>query len=299
MVDALAAELMVIRVADDGVASAPEAWSSQSRTNVASSPRYSPNGTSLAFVRNTPVGGHGACAVMIADLATHTERVVLSASAITQIAWSPDGSEILCLLNQRGVASIRRINVATAASQGPLAIDAHREMAWAAGGGVIYQRSDRRNYTRLDLDTGVGRPLLAEDEVAVWQIRAAPDGRSIAFARTSDRASGMSVCVASIADGTVRVLYPGRAAPVGWSADGRRVFLVRDDPDEAKVGKRVEEVVACSVESGRIEPVAPLPGMDFGWSAIDVSADGRHIAYARTSTLSDVWVAEDFDPEVR
>ena len=295
---AAGSELVVIEAGAGGDASAARAWSPESHIDDVSSPRYSPAGLLLAFIRVTLVDGHRVVTVTTVDLASRAVNPLLTLEGMLQLAWSPDGSEIAYLVYEGDAISLQRLDVVKGNVEKVGGVDANKEIAWAAGAGLIFQRSDRRNYMLLDLDSGSQRPLLAKDEPAVWQFRASHDGRFIAFARTANRTSEMSVCIASIDDGVARVLYAGRAAPVGWSTDGRRVFLVRDDPEEAEVGRCRVEVVACSVEDGKVEPVGSVPDPS-GWSQVDVSGDGRHIAYARKRALSDVWVTEDFDPEAR
>jgi TolB protein len=121
---------------------------------VDSSPRWSPGGDQVVFVRYGVRPGRYTSSIVISDLATGTERIVVRERMGTRLnqlaepAWSPDGSHI------------------------------------------VYTRSrlDRRSYFRPSLHVvapdGTGRRLRARDaQSAVFS----PDGTRIAFASVRDR----------------------------------------------------------------------------------------------------------------
>ncbi len=81
----------------------------------------------------------------------------------------------------------------------------------------------------------------------------------------------------------------GSFYPVGWSSDGRFVYLIEEG------GPSI--VYRIPAEGGAVEPLIDLElGEKLQWASF--AAEGRRLVAATLKTQSDVWIAQDFDPEV-
>ena len=72
----------------------------------------------------------------------------------------------------------------------------------------------------------------------------------------------------------------------------RPASIVRVSAQGAPVGRSPELRSDAAVET-----IAQLPGRGGMWSAVDITADGRWLVYDGDEVVSDIWIAENFDPE--
>jgi hypothetical protein len=83
----------------------------------------------------------------------------------------------------------------------------------------------------------------------------------------------------------------GEFEPVGWSPDGKFVYLLRQN---AEYG--ISIVYRIPAEGGAVEPLIDLElGEELYW--VSFHGDGRRLIASSTLEQSDVWIAENFDPE--
>lgn len=261
-------------------------------------PRVSPDGRRLLYRADRGTGDLSSSVFVVSDRDGASPRVVASAPGMSQAVWSPTGDRIAGFTEEAGDRRLIIVSLVSGKVQSLAGIRPGESVEWSPGPQLLYQRADRRNFVLRDPDSGAERPLLAEESAGVWQARYAPDGARVAFARTVDPAAGMSVAIAAIADGIAREVYAGRAAPIGWSADGAVVFLVRESPSGLAAGGRLTEIVACPVSGGDVSVLLTLPGLEF-WSQMDVAPDGKELVYTRSTPQGDAWLLENFDPGAR
>jgi hypothetical protein len=91
------------------------------------------------------------------------------------------------------------------------------------------------------------------------------------------------VTLSLVAKGTTayRVLLSGAYRPVGWSADSRTIYAVRNGFAPAP-----ETLLAVDVGGGPPRPLVTLPG---GYAIEDVSADGHLVIASELHSRSDTW----------
>ena len=75
--------------------------------------------------------------------------------------------------------------------------------------------------------------------------------------------------------------------PVGWSADGRWVYAQRPE---------AHRVVRIPSGRGAAETLLDIPFERVG--EIDIAPDGTRVVCAVPVSQSDIWLIENFDPEL-
>jgi Tol biopolymer transport system component len=88
--------------------------------------------------------------------------------------------------------------------------------------------------------------------------------------------------------------------PIGWSADGRSIYLVEGKPSTGRdlalsLGETLTEakILMVPVDGGEVTTVASLPFEEIG--SVSMTPDGRRFVFTVYSSRSDVWVVDNFD----
>lgn len=85
----------------------------------------------------------------------------------------------------------------------------------------------------------------------------------------------------------------GGFTPVGWSQKGNYVYLVQD----WLVGRVEPHIYRIRADGGPVEKYLDLElPEELSW--LDFAADGKFLVVETARELSDVWIAEDFDPDL-
>ncbi|MGH9938211.1 MAG: protein kinase domain-containing protein, partial [Blastocatellia bacterium] len=243
-----------------------------------STPAFSPDGRSLAFVRWVT---SGVSDLYLAPAAGgEPKRITFDNATIRGLAWTPngeDGEEIVFASERRGVSSLWRIGAA----------GGKPELVGATGSSVqfpvVSTRGDRLAFTqlindtniyRVDLTTPAGaRPSRAkflastlEDDSPQYS----PDGKSVAFGSTRSGSFEIWLC-----DNEGR--QPRQLTAMGgpltgtprWSPDSRQIAF-----DSRSQGNA--DIYVISVEGGAPRRLTTEPSEDVlpGWSR-----DGRWVYF--------------------
>ena len=204
--------------------------------------------------------------------------VPASNMAISDLAWSPDGTEILYAVSRDRTPGLWRLNVATKQSVEIPAPDISEtaDVAWLEPNVVMYQVSGNRNFAIANLVTG-DRRLLVADPSHGWMFGpvASPDGRQLVATWTRDNNSPW---LFSLDRDQTTQLDTVDMIPAGWSRDGRSVYL-------ADLAQR-PRVFAIDVATRAIRVVRDAPD---GASAA-VASDGA-AAFLTVKDVSDLWLA--------
>jgi TolB protein len=206
------------------------------------SPRWSPDGTRIAFARGT-LGGTLTNLVMRVD-GTQQQRLALP-PLVGFVDWSPDGKEVVYV--DRG-----GLWVIGTDGRNARRLVAHDERkgfimsaAWSPDGRQIAFERAGGGYGEVgaiwitNADGSETRQLTAADGTArepAWS----PDGRKIAYACYSEASDEIELCVMN-ADGsdqhaiTRSGTSEGAESPT-WSPDGRRIaYVVSDAGNEHQI----------------------------------------------------------------
>ena len=163
-------------------------------------------------------------------------------------------------------------------------------LAWAPGPDILYQQPGNRNLGVLDSETGEKRLLVPEGSPG-WMFSAhySPDGKRVAMA--CNRPAGQGLWVTSLEDSSETFLAP-TLYPVGWSPDGAWIYA-----KEWNKKGGISDLVMVPARGGDPELFMNLP-LD-GVSEISIAPDGKYVVCNVSEYRSDVWLMENFDPEVR
>jgi dipeptidyl aminopeptidase/acylaminoacyl peptidase len=204
------------------------------------SPRWSPDGTRIAFLNDGEPSGTQLY-VRYMDAEGATSQVTRVNDPISDLSWSPDGKSLSFSMFVPK-SDTWRVDM-PAAPAGAKWTPAPKHIT------TLHYRQDRRGFNRqgfvhlfvVPADGGTPRALTSGD----WQVGARFDGQS----------GGVSY---------------------DWSPDGRTVYLVGFDDKDADMNYRDTHIYALDVASGVKRRVA-IP--DGSWAGVMVSPDGRRLAF--------------------
>jgi Tol biopolymer transport system component/tRNA A-37 threonylcarbamoyl transferase component Bud32 len=245
-------------------------------------PRLSPDGAFLAFLQETDEDME---LYRVATSGGAPERLTFSGSVTTCPAWGPSGRR-LALATQ--VGGTRKLAVVPA-SGGSLRIfentQVSQAIAWAPGSLISYQVPGNRNFRLLDPETEEEQLLVQNDSVGwMFRPRFSPDGSKVAV--LWNRWGMLGIWLISLDDST-QVLLAEDGSPVGWSEDGRSVYA-RDDYG----------VFRRFPVAGGEAVVVPEPELDDAYCEPYERPEGLVWVCREGESFSDVWMIENFDPEM-
>ncbi|MCK4753648.1 MAG: hypothetical protein KAS58_00360, partial [Calditrichia bacterium] len=175
------------------------------------------------------------------------------------------------------------------------------DLSWSPGNYILYQHSDEQNYQILDPQTGYERPLVVTNNSDSYMIhaRSSPDGKNVVVPWV--REEGQKLWLISLEDTSKTCLQDQNAAdtwsPLLWSADGTWLYVVQ-------IGRRKIKILNVPVNGDKPKIFAELPfeslysKTGLGSDAITMTPDGSLIVCSVRESISDIWVLENFDPEV-
>ena len=86
--------------------------------------------------------------------------------------------------------------------------------------------------------------------------------------------------------------------PICWSRDDRWIFAFSPSIGES-VHPANTAIFRVDSRDGRLERYAVIPYSFEEIADLRMSPDGRTIVLLHSDTDSDIWLVEDFDPEIR
>lgn len=234
----------------------------------ASGPRYSPDGTHIAFTIRR--GGKPDIAIVGAN--GGASRIVTTTGTNIHPAWSPDGKRLAYIAHEAGKADLHTIDAD--GSDRVRITQSGASMAapdWSPDGHTIVYSSNAGgdwNIWAVPAAGGTARKLTTHpgDE---WNPRYSPDGRFILFSTNWGENANIDAWMIPAAGGELHRLTSGLEDEVtpAWSPDGRHLAFLTD-----LGGLWVMDLV-----SGERRNIAPGEGFQ---DILSWSPDGRRIAVA-------------------
>ncbi len=264
-------------------------------TSIHGYPSISPDGNFISFSR----GGAVEANIYILPIEGGSPRQITYLHSSNECpVWSPDGKEIAFGSNEGGTSNIWKVNVEGGAPYqfANTKIDLYLfNLAWSPGTNILYLDQSNRNFHVLNPVTGEKSPLIKDDWGGTMIFsRYSPDGKKVALWGWKSSSTGLFV--ASLENSSMTLIKEGDFYPIGWSSDGKWIYVSEDTT--AKI-----EILMISVESNRVKTIMSLafdPEIGIpSLPSVQMTPDGKHFVFQVRKKYSDVWIAENFDPDIK
>ncbi|HEX9973967.1 MAG TPA: hypothetical protein VGD14_17990, partial [bacterium] len=251
-------------------------------------PSISSDGKYIAYSKGT----YGKTNVFVMPINGGQERQLTFLNNLNYCpVWSPNGQEIAFLSIVGEDSKVMIINsqvgsIRTVSHSKVLLDDA---LNWAPGEEILYKRHGNRNYYFINPLTGQERPLVHNESVG-WMIklRYSPDQKRVAVWWNRKPAYGLWLI--SLEDASQVLLRSCREFPIKWSLDENWIYSCRE------YNQKFPDILKIPVQGGEIDTLIHLPFENVLY--VDITGDGDKIVCAASETKSDIWLMENFDPEV-
>jgi len=255
-------------------------------------PSLSPDGKLVAYASVT--GSSANIYIMPAE-GGPSQQITFMNSWSAGPVWSPDGKEIAFFSNQGGSWKIWKISAAGGQPHQFAKSDGTR-LTWAPGQRILYRSSKNKNLRFIDPATEEETPLFKTNPVGnvLWPEYSA-DGKKVAVLWYKESGKDPAIWIISPDDSSAVLLRKGGAIPTGWSADGKWVYA-------SEMVRGRFDVIAISSENGQSKPWLSVPlSLEMGMAAYPGrSTDGgTHFVFSAMKSQSDIWMVENFDPEIK
>jgi Tol biopolymer transport system component len=207
--------------------------------------------------------------------------------------WSPDGKEIAFGSKQTGAQKVWRVDSKGGTPRPFDKSELSSQLTWSPGSDILYQRPGNRNFHFINPTTGEEKPLVENDSVG-WMFypRYSPDGKKVVvyWNRREAAREMVGLWIISLEDSSQVLLCSGGINPIEWSSDGSWVFA-------RNPYQKSSEILMVPVNGGEAKSFVTLPFENIG-RQISMLPNGQEFVCAVSETQSDVWLMENFDPEV-
>jgi eukaryotic-like serine/threonine-protein kinase len=237
-------------------------------------PRISADGRRIAVFRTTGVGAS------LGTVATdgNTFEEIASVAEPGAIAWAPDGKSLAFtgFTADSGLRlAVHDFELGTT-RRARAAVGIHLD--WGSRG-IVIQSVGNRHFDAIDPTLAKLVPFGGDSLSWVFYPRVSPDGRSVTYMKSD--LGGPVMRLISIDGSGDRMLGPSQVRPLGWSEDGRTIFVAR-----YRLGIEPDELFAVPVDGGMARLLLTLPP---GFMAEDISRDGKVLVVTQVESRSDGW----------
>ena len=251
-------------------------------------PSLSPDGKEIAFA------SQGQIFVMPSGGGEMQQLTFLKSESFAP-CWSPNGTELA--FNSGG--KIWRISAKGGTPRPFAETDASDGLtAWHPGEEILYQRPGNQNFAILNPETEIERPLVANSSAGwIFNPRYSPDGKRVAVLWNrliGEVGQGPGLWVVSLEDSSQTFLQHDMFEPIQWSINGKWIYAWKQG------GGSPISIWMIPVDGGEPEELVTLPFEKIPpYSGISMTQDGKRIVCSVDQKISDVWLIENFDPDVR
>jgi Tol biopolymer transport system component/tRNA A-37 threonylcarbamoyl transferase component Bud32 len=279
------------------------------------SPAFSPDGQTLAFMRDSSIDTEDIYLVPVAG--GEPRRLTFDNTLLRGMAWTPDGNEIV-FTSMRGGSNLRlwRVSVSGGTPE-PLAAGGEKAITPAISrqGNLLAYAQDPSGSTkiwRIEVSKATGRGSSPVKFIASTRDESTPqyssDGKRIAFA--SDRSGSEEIWVCD-SDGSNQVKLTNFGGPVGgsphWSPDRRQIaFDTRPEGYSQIYVINAEGGQPRRITTGKSDDVAPTWSKDGRWIYFSSNRGGEQQMWkvpaeggeaVQVTGRSGFWGAESLDGE--
>ena len=251
-------------------------------TSFYTDPSISPDGKQIAFAHKDNI-----------------YKMSINGDSVTQLTflnsecygprWSPDGEEIafisdtkLAKVSSRG--GVLKIYKKTAVGY---------NISWGPNLEIFYHKQGNKNFYVFNPISEQEKLLVSNDSLGwMFSPSLSPNNENMAvwWNRLDDIEVGLWII--SLINSSQKLLVKGFINPLKWSKDNKWIYAINTD-------KSPMDILKISSSSGLANVFYTLPSnkINYGYS-VDITPDGKTIVCAIHETNSDVWMIENFDPDV-
>jgi len=261
-------------------------------------PSPAPDGSLLAFVRN--IGEYSQIFTVPISGGT-PEQITFAQRQNTNPCWSSDGKYIAYVSVGQGIVRLEVVESRGGTPQIFSGIDLDPDIpgaiSWSPGEKILF--GGGFGYKMLDPQNGRITSLEFNDTIprAAWRAHYLPGGKRVAVIRgqprNHDQTQSFSPQIEIVSlDSPMSsvVLDQVFFNIIGWSLDSKWLYLI-DSEDSATL------VMRYNIENAKTERILTIPIKRVG--DVVMLPDGSSLVCIAIESQSDIWLVENFDPDVR
>ena len=246
-------------------------------------PKISRNGKEICFVHNENVF-----------------KSDINGDSIKQLTFLSKGCWSACWIpNSEEIGYVSESKLYKISSEGgipELLIDKiGSDVYWLKSSEIYYHNLEWGNFYIYNFITKEKKLLISNHSAGtIWEPCLSQNNVNIAvwWIRWLNGENGRGLWVISTKDSSQKLIMKGFVVPIKWSKDGKWIYAINRD-------KSPHEVIMISPTTGISKLILKIPSDKIGpYMYIDISSDGKIIVAAIPETNSDVWMIENFDPDV-
>ena len=161
--------------------------------------------------------------------------------------------------------------------------------SWESDSIIFYQKIGNRNFYLYNISSSDKKLLVPNDSVGwIFSPHLSPDNKKVAF--FWNRASRGLWLI--FKDASQKLIMKGWIYPLKWSEDSKSIYAIN-------MNKSSTEIIKVSATTGISNMIFSLPSANiYSTNDTDISSDGNTIVAAAPLINSEVWMIENFDPDI-